>query len=331
MGGLIAEKSPLERGAERSEAGCVMQPREPAQPAFGSTDIALAEKRDVEVATLDLSLENAPFLYDHQVNGVPTLPGAFLIALTAEAAQKVRPDLKVVAFEETRLLKFVKVFPQSEKQVRVEARVVDEDGGGARVHVRVLSDFYHKSGLLLQKDSVQMEVFIRMTKTLPPPSPGAFRLNGMPGLRLPDPYVMDGSAIQLGGQFDSLQGLVVGDTHRKATYQLKPAGYPPSPYRYLLANVIMVDAFWRFGTVQPQPNRALSVYVPVECRAMTVFFDYFDQTALTESLLFEGVNPREDGDLLHVGPIEAYNAEGTLMLRVEGGLCRKFGTVEEAF
>ncbi len=298
---------------------------------FARTSTAIAQKRDAEVTTLDLSLENAPFLYDHQVYGVPTLPGAFLIALTAEAAQKVRPDLNVVAFEDTRLLKFVKVFPQSEKQIRVDACVVDENREGARVHVRVLSDFYHKSGLLLQKDIVQMEVFVRMTKTMPPPSPGVFRLNGMDGLRLPDPYVMDGSAIQLGGQFDSLQGLTVGETHRKATYQLNASGYPPSPYRYLLSSVIMVDAFWRFGTVQPQPNRALSVYVPTECRSMTVYFDYFDKAALTEPIIFEGVNPREDGDLLHVGPIEAYNAEGHLMLRVEGGLCRRFGTVEGAF
>ena len=316
--------------AEQGAAGCV-SPRRESAPSFAGTTTAIAQKHDAEVTTLDLSLENAPFLYDHQVNGVPTLPGAFLIALTAEAAQKIRPDLKIAAFEETQLLKFVKVFPESRKQVRVDARVVAEEEDGARVHVRILSDFYHKSGLLLQKDIVQMEVFVRMVTALPPPAPGAFRLNGLPGLSLPDPYVMDGSAIQLGGPFDSMQRLVVSEEHRKAHYQLNAVRYPPSPYRYLLSNVIMVDAFWRFGTVQPQPDRSLGVYVPTACRTMTVYFDYFDEAALTQPLLFEGVNPREEGDLLHVGPIEVYDAEGHRMLRVEGGLCRKFGAVEKAF
>ena len=104
--------------------------------SFSGNETALAPKHDAEVTTLDLSLENAPFLYDHQVNGVPTLPGAFLIALAAEAAQKMRPDLKIAAFEETQLLKFVKVFPESRKQVRVDARVVAQEEDGARVQLR---------------------------------------------------------------------------------------------------------------------------------------------------------------------------------------------------
>ena len=40
---------------------------------------------------------------------------------------------------------------------------------------------------------------------------------------------------------------------------------------------------------------------------------------------------RVEGDLLHVGPIEVRDQSGTVQLVVEGGLCQRFGDIENAF
>ncbi|HEX8030772.1 MAG TPA: hypothetical protein VF491_20010, partial [Vicinamibacterales bacterium] len=92
----------------------------------------------------------------------------------------------------------------------------------------------------------------------------------------------------------------------------------------------MVDAFWRFGTVRVTENGRLGVYVPEKCDVMKVFFDYDTDAveSLREPITFAGANPRAEGDLLHVGPITAFSASGKALLRVEGGLCRRFGEIE---
>jgi hypothetical protein len=66
---------------------------------------------------------------------------------------------------------------------------------------------------------------------------------------------------------------------------------------------------------------------------MRVFFDYtdFSLPALNGSFVFRGVNPRVEGDLLHVGPIEVCNHLGEVQLIVEGGLCQRFGDIKHAY
>jgi hypothetical protein len=62
---------------------------------------------------------------------------------------------------------------------------------------------------------------------------------------------------------------------------------------------------------------------------MKVFFDYtdFGHRTLNGAFTFRGTNPRVEGDLLHVGPIEVRNELGEVQLIVEGGLCHRFGTI----
>jgi 3-oxoacyl-(acyl-carrier-protein) synthase/NAD(P)-dependent dehydrogenase (short-subunit alcohol dehydrogenase family) len=282
--------------------------------------------------TLDFTVENSPYLLDHLVHGVPTLPGAFIIGMVADFAHQLRPELKIVAFENTEFVKFVYVFRNKGIRVRLEGKVVEETAADTLIHVRVLSDFTHKSGVLLQKDVVHTELSVRMAQSVPRP-PRADASAELPGLLLPDPYVMNGSPVRLNGRFNSIRKLVVGESDRRAEYRLSDYPYPASPYLYLLPNIIMVDAFWRFGTVEVKPDRTLSVFVPRKCDIMRVFFDYtdFSQPALNGSFVFRGVNPRVDGDLLHVGPIEVCNQLGEVQLIVEGGLCQRFGNIENAY
>ena len=293
---------------------------------------------------LAIDLDNAPYLRDHLVQGVPTLPGAFLIGIAADAAHELRPRLRIVSFEDTSFRRFVRVYQGRTTDVRLDVRVVEEDEDETLLRVQVLADFVHKSGTVLQKDVVQTEIFVRMvpahgTGESPPgavPRAALTELRG--GIELPDPYLLAGSPVLLNGRFKSLGGLRVVADRRLAHYRLDDSLYPSSPLQHMLPNVILVDAFWRFGTIMantggmPNGGHSLSVYVPERCERMSVYFDYtdFDLGWLHDPVVFTGRNPRPQGDQLLVGPIEAWDREGRLRLTVEGGVCRKFGEVEYA-
>jgi polyketide synthase-like dehydratase family protein len=188
----------------------------------------------------------------------------------------------------------------------------------------------HKSGRVLGKDLLHTEIFVRMAPAVRQPS----RMNGdtdrVAGVLLPDPYVMAGSPVQLNGAFRTLKEVEVGRTSRRAHYKLNGNSRYGSDFDHLIPNVILVDAFWRFGTVRANEHGALSVYVPERCDSMKVFFDYadFDAEPLRCAVTFHGTNPRAECDVLHVGPIDAFDATGRMLLRVEGGVCRKFGDIE---
>jgi acyl transferase domain-containing protein/NAD(P)-dependent dehydrogenase (short-subunit alcohol dehydrogenase family) len=299
------------------------RPVRPVRPALQSS----------LVIPLEINLDNAPYLRDHLVHGVPTLPGAFLIGIAADAAHRLRPDMRILAFENTSFRRFVRVYEGRSTEIRLDTRVVEEGDAETIIRVQVLSDFVHKSGAVLQKDVVQTEIFIRMAESQP-----SVPLNGASGevrggLQLPDPYLLESSPVRLNGRFKSLRSLQVNGDRRQAHYQLGNSSYPESPLQHLLPNVIMVDAFWRFGTIMATGERALSVYVPERCEKMGVYFDYTDFSLdwLNEPLVFTGANPRPQGDQLLVGPIEVRDREGRLRLTVEGGVCRKFGEIQDAF
>ena len=274
--------------------------------------------------------ETMPFLSDHVVRGVPTVPGAFIIAMAADAAHKLRPDLKVVQFERTRFLRLVRGQEGRPAQVRAIAKIVEQTSDETVIQVQIVMDFVHKSGRVLGRDLLHTEIYVRMASIVRQPT----RIHGdadhVAGVLLPDPYVMAGSPVQLNGAFKTMKEVEVGRTSRRADYKLNGNSHYGSDFDYLIPNVILVDAFWRFGTVRANGNGGLSVYVPERCDSMKVFFDYadFDAPQLRSAVTFHGANPRADGDVLHVGPIDAFDSTGRMLLRVEGGVCRKFGDIE---
>lgn len=277
-----------------------------------------------------ISPETMPFLFDHIVRGIPTVPGSLIIAMAADAARGLFPDLKIVQFERTRFLRLVRAHEGASGKVRAIARLVERNADEHLVRVQIVMDFVHKNGSVLGKDLLHTEIHVRMSPTVPTPVERGRQSKSIDGVSLPDPYVMEGSPVRLNGAFRTMKEIVVGQNARCATYNLN--GHRPygSVFDYLIPNIIMVDAFWRFGTVRSNESGTLSVYVPEKCEAMKVFFDYgdFDSAMLRKPITFHGANPRPDGESLHVGPIDAYDAGGRLLLRVEGGLCRKFGEIE---
>ncbi len=290
------------------------------------------KKQDFHLARWDVSLENAIFLNDHVVNGIATAPAAFLTTLVAETAHQLRPDLKILSFENTQYHKFVRVPAGRGIELRLSAQVMSETASETAIQIQVRSDFVHKNGSILQRDILHKETIVRMAKALRPAPLRPIAPSQVEGLLLPDPYVMEGSPVQLNGQFNSMVNIRVGVHHRKAEYQLRRSSYPDFRYRYLLPNLIMVDSFWRFGAVHVAANGTLPLYVPEECAKMNVYFDFtdFNSPPLMQRLIFSGENPSGEGDLLRLGNIEVIDQAGNILLMVEGAVCRRFGEIKHA-
>ena len=74
-----------------------------------------------------VTADAAPYILNHCVDGIPTLPGAFLILMFAEAALELRPNLKITAFEDAAFRKFVRLRNDGPTKLRLNASVVTED------------------------------------------------------------------------------------------------------------------------------------------------------------------------------------------------------------
>jgi acyl transferase domain-containing protein/NAD(P)-dependent dehydrogenase (short-subunit alcohol dehydrogenase family) len=286
-------------------------------------------RQDFLVMEREISIESAPYLVNHLVGGVPTVPGALIIDYVGEAAYRLRPDLKIIAFEEAFFRKFIKVYPNRKMLVRVEGRVVSEDERETIVKISVLSDFIHSSGVTLQKNILQHESLVRMSPT-PLAAPKSVELNGMEGRRSVDPYPIEGSPICLSGPFDAMTNLVIGGERRRADFKFDDLNHSSPESQSMLSKVVLMDSLMRFGVIQGATDNTLPVFVPEACDVMKVYFDFadFDISKLVGSVTFTGANPRPDGERLHMGPVSAIDADGNTLLLVEHGVCRRFGEVK---
>jgi hypothetical protein len=193
----------------------------------------------------------------------------------------------------------------------------------------VVSDFTHKSGKILQKDVVQTEISVRMSSSLD----RAQSVNGpnrQKGRTLSDPYVMKGSPVHLNGPFRTLSNIVVGDSSRTADYQLTEKIPGSAGGHAFLSSLLVMDSLWRFGAIDMDADNTLPVYVPEACKVMKVFYDLSSPAGaptLSDSLAMTGMNPTADQDKLTIGPVEVVDSAGSVLLTVDGGVCRRLGEV----
>jgi NAD(P)-dependent dehydrogenase (short-subunit alcohol dehydrogenase family) len=289
----------------------------------------ITARKDFMVIQRELSAETAPYVWDHLVDGIPTMPGVFLIILIAEAALELRPNLKITAFEDAAFRRFVRMRREGKTSLRLHANVISEDADSTVVRVAILADFVHKSGTVLQKDVEQAAVSVRLASAVAaPPVNGTTRpanRGRLEGLYLEDPYLMDGSPVKLGGPFRSMQNIMAGPVERSAEYRLRDEMRSRPGYRYL--NLIMLDALVRFGGIYQDEKKSFPIFVPEACRTIKIYYDFShpDEKTFTGSLRFAGSNPHLEADRLTIGPVEAKDPAGRTLAMVDGGLCRRMG------
>jgi NAD(P)-dependent dehydrogenase (short-subunit alcohol dehydrogenase family) len=120
-----------------------------------------------------LSPETHPFLRDHLLNGVPTLPGAFAVELAVRLARAFRPALHVQHLENIEITRFIKFSDGRPFVLRAIAEALEEQEGTARIRVTFLSDFVHSNGQVLQSDIVHFTAELLLTsEALPVASRG---------------------------------------------------------------------------------------------------------------------------------------------------------------
>jgi len=299
-----------------------------AAPRLGVPPRARREKLTVERT---VTADGAPYILNHCVDGIPTLPGAFLIMMVAEAALELRSDHKITAFEDAAFRRFVRLRGDGPTNLRLNASIVSESDQSTLIRVEVVSDFAHKSGKVLQKDVVQTEMSVRLGQSVN--CAGAGSANGFSrakGRVLCDPYVMQGSPVHLNGPFRTLKNIVVGESNRSAEYRLTEMSGIGSGGHAFLSTLMVMDSLWRFGAIDLHPDNTLPVYVPEACKVMKVYFDLGNPgvaSTLCDELSMTGSNPTADQDRLTIGPVEVRDPVGSVLLTVDGGICRRLGEV----
>ena len=276
----------------------------------------------------DLSTRRSPFLREHLISGVPALPGAFITCMLARTAKELRPGLFISSFLEARFLRFIKLFEDKDTRIRIAAKVVREDAAETLMEMKVLSDFIHESGKLLQKDRLHNSVIVRMTKGVNKRPPSIFSKTPVKGISLPDPYIMSGSPVELKGSFDSMERIILSEEERRAAYLFKRRGIE-GEYSHMLPAAVLLDAFWRYSAIVDSGDGFI-VSVPRSCASLEMFYDFtdFNNELLLEPLFFRAANPEREGGTVHVGPMEIRNGSGEVLVRMKEGECHEFGTVD---
>jgi hypothetical protein len=207
-----------------------------------------------------LSTEGAPYLADHTVNGTPTLPGTFELAMAIEAACASFPGRRVAAVEEVVLSRFVKVPAGQPVRLRTVAQVVSAGARESVVHVALLSDFVHRSGAVLQKDIVHFECHVRLTTSLEALHGPVERAAEVTGHAAADPYMEPVAPVRLRGLFACLHDIEVGEMRRRARFRVTETQYLPFLRGFRIPPVLL-DAMMRLTVVEAAGPGAAPVFV----------------------------------------------------------------------
>jgi hypothetical protein len=179
---------------------------------------------------------------------------------------------------------------------------------------------------------LQTEVSVRLVKKMMCAAANGYHADSDHGMSLDDPYVMEGSPVRLKGRFRTMSNIVSGTQRRRADYYLDSKSETVSESTCVIPKIMMMDSLWRFGAILREPDNSIPVYVPVKCDVMKVYFDFaaLPCSAPIDKLTFSGANPTADQETITIGPVAAVDATGQVLLVVEGGVCRRYGTVSYA-
>src|SRR4029079_16702548 len=141
-----------------------------------------------------------PFLEDHRVTGTPTLPASFGLDIAARTACSLRPERRLRGYLDVAVDRFVQIPDGRTFNLRSVADLIEEDDRVSRVRVRLMSDFVHSSGRVLQADVVHMTADV--VRATAPADPVITHDPVTPvhsGWHLADPYLHPDAPVRLGG------------------------------------------------------------------------------------------------------------------------------------
>ncbi|MBD2731585.1 SDR family NAD(P)-dependent oxidoreductase [Nostoc sp. FACHB-892] len=265
-----------------------------------------------------VSIETAPYLLDHLVNNVPTMPATFEQELATQAAQALRPNLQLIAIENSKFSRFIKLFNEQEILLKTQAIIVVENNDETVIHVKLLSDFIHKNGTLLQKDCVHCEMDIRLAANTQPIVGRYGTWNGFEGEMIQEPYMHPNSPVRLKGIFDCINNIVIGSNRRRAKFRLKNTTQLHFTSDFCTP-AILIDAMLRVATSSGDTNDSRAVFVPQGWKKITLTPDLNDWklNQLHQDLFLVGSNSHKTGDTLYCDWLQVMDASDRVLVLME--------------
>lgn len=161
----------------------------------------------VSARTLDLSRD--PFLNQHQLYGVPILPGTFGFEMMAEGAGLLRPGLTVLRGEKLEIGVPLKLFRGQPVQVEVHARLLKSQGAEVWVEVEMRSSLKLGQSDVVQAPVHHRGVFVLGPAPYFPPSSGTLP-EALPGARARSIFHLAKDPVYLGPIFCCAEWVFVG-------------------------------------------------------------------------------------------------------------------------
>jgi acyl transferase domain-containing protein/acyl-CoA thioesterase FadM len=277
-----------------------------------------------------LDLETAPYLRDHVVNGFPTLPGTFEVEFAMQAARLLRPQHAHIAARRPRFHRFVRV-PEQGLRLRAEARVIEENAEGSVIAVRLLSDFVHRSGAVLQRDVLHFEgEVLTGTSCFPLSENPVVAMDLNPSVSCPDPFLAEGSPVQLGGVFACLNEIRIGPQVRTARFHLS-ADQSLQAMAGFRSPVLLFDALFRLLGLAPDGDVDTgTVSVPIDGGSFRFQQGLTDLALQGQWLTLTAANPRSEGDLLVTDWGQVLDAQGKIIVSIERAVAKRMGAPARA-
>lgn len=294
--------------------------------------VPLADSAPTQAAppSWSLSLTDIPFAIGHQVNGKPTIPGAYELELAAHAAKAALPGLPVIGFDHCRFLRFVKLTDDAPTNLRSRIRILESNGQSARVEVVLLSDFVHASGVVLEADVRHLECEVVLGKspsgTLQPRSRGD---QPATGTTVMDPYNADGSAVYHGGVFHHLHWITLGPRTHQANFRFVDHQYDALLARHITP-FLAIDAALTLSILTWNPDGSMPVCVAAEIGSIRwdaplndIALNHAPQPVTITSSASRYVDGRILGDWMDIR-----TANGKVAMTITGTVAQPYGVVD---
>lgn len=184
-------------------------------------------------------LDRDPYLADHVVSGLPTLPGTFLAEAAAEAAQALAPERIIVGLQDLTFHSFLRVRPGRAARKSIHARVLSIDDRQTLIEVMLMTDIVAPGGQVLAVDKPHFRAVVRMRDEPPQPPSWESWDPAQDGLRVPDPYHVRNPAVSLTGVFVATRDTRLHARGRRATYELRQSEADFALESFLLPSVLL--------------------------------------------------------------------------------------------
>jgi len=256
------------------------------------------------------------YLLEHLVQGRAVLPGMCMVAMAAEAADRLRPGAGVAALQDISFKEFVPADPTVPGPTKY--RIIADARDGGPVRVRIVSDVLARDGRVLRRDREHARLDV-VTGPLPP-APAWAAWSAEDDDAMADPYCRSDAPIRLTGPFRNSVDITAGRHRARSRWQ--PLVSPADFFSRSSVPILLLDALGRTACFpQATPGRA-EIQAPVGIRRLDLYIRASDSQLADRYP--EGIDLYGD---VGQSRFTAVVPDGRVIARITGLERRSFGTV----